>query len=124
MRHSRERGSSNATITSNAEEEEEDYNIYSLKLLPLTLYQYNIHQKRITIIYIKFFTTAISMAKKKNLCLPQTACDEPSNQHEDRSSSGPEDDLLDRKRRHTPPERHFTCHFLFLPLDTSPDSQS
>ena len=47
--------SSKATITSNAEEgeEKEDYNIYSLKLLSLTLYQYNIHQKRITIIYIK-----------------------------------------------------------------------
>ena len=48
------------------------YNMYSLKLLLLTLYQYNIHQKRITIIYIKIFTTAISMAKKKkNLCLPK-----------------------------------------------------
>ena len=42
----------------------------------------------------------------------------------DRSSGGPEDKLLDRQRRHTPTERHFTCHFLFLPLDTSPDSQS
>ena len=32
------------------------YNMYSLKLLPLTLYQYNIHQKRITIIYIKILS--------------------------------------------------------------------
>ena len=48
------------------------YNMYSLKLLPLTLYQYNVHQKRITMIYIKIFTTAISMAKKKKkLCLPK-----------------------------------------------------
>ena len=29
------------------------------------------HQNRITVIYIKIFTTAISMAKKKNLCLPK-----------------------------------------------------
>ena len=48
------------------------YNIYSLKLLPLTLYKYNVHQKRITIIYIKIFTIAISTVKnKKNLCLPK-----------------------------------------------------
>ena len=35
--------------------------------------QYNIHHKRITIIYIKIFPTAISMAKKKKkkLCLPK-----------------------------------------------------
>ena len=56
--------------------------------------------------------------------LTHTACDEPSNEHEDRSSGGPEDKLLDRQRRHTPPERHFTCHFIFLQLDTSSDSQS
>ena len=56
--------------------------------------------------------------------LTQTACDEPSNEHEDGSSGGPEDKLLDRQRRHSPPERHFTCHLLFLRLDTSPDSQS
>ena len=48
------------------------YNIYSLKLLPLTLYQRSIQQKRITIIYIKkIITTAISTAKKKNVCLPK-----------------------------------------------------
>ena len=29
------------------------------------------HQNRITEIYIKIFTTAVSMAKKKNLCLPK-----------------------------------------------------
>ena len=29
------------------------------------------HQNRITVVYIKIFTTAISMAKKKNLCLPK-----------------------------------------------------
>ena len=52
------------------------------------------------------------------------ACDGHSNEHEDGSSGGPEDKLLDRQRRHTPPERHFTCHLLFLRLDTSPDSQS
>ena len=56
--------------------------------------------------------------------LTQTACDEPSKEHEDGSSCGPEDNLFDRQRRHTPPERRFTCHFLFLLLDTSPDSQS
>ena len=41
-----------------------------------------------------------------------------------RSSGGPEDDLLDKQRRHKPPERQFTCHLLFLPPDTSPGSQS
>ena len=70
------------------------------------------------------FTTAISTAKKKEFMLTQTACDEPSNKHEDGSYGGPKDSLLDRQKRHTPPERHFTCHFLFLPLDTSSDSQS
>ena len=29
------------------------------------------HQNRITVVYIQIFTTAISMAKKKNLCLPK-----------------------------------------------------
>ena len=88
-----------ATITLNAEEEE-DYNSYSLKLLPLKLYQYNIHQKMITIIYIKICTTAISTAKKnKNLCLPKRLVTiEPSNEHEDGSSGGHENNLLDRQR--------------------------
>ena len=99
------------------------YNIYSLKLLPLTLYQQNIHQKRITIIYIKYLQLQFSTAKKE-MMLTQTACDEPSNEHEDGSSGGLEDNLLDRQRRHTSPQRHFTSHFLLLPLDTSPDSQS
>ena len=61
----------NATITSNAEEEE-DFNIYSLKLLPLTLYQYNIHQKRITInVHKNSLQLQFPRLREKNLCLPK-----------------------------------------------------
>ena len=49
-----------------------------------------------------------------------------------RSSGGPEDKLRQTRRRkpprqtrrHKPPKRQFTCHLLFLPPDTSLDSQS
>ena len=84
------------------------HNSYILKLRRLTLYQYNVH-------------------KKKKICLPNY----PNGLW--RAFKGAwgrvvrwpwRQPTLGRQRRHTPPERHITCHFLFLPLDNNPDSQS
>ena len=44
------------------------HNIYSLKLLPLTSYQYNIHQKRITINVHKKFLQLQFQQLRKRIC--------------------------------------------------------
>ena len=92
------------------------HNIYSLKLLPLTLYQHSIQQKRITIIDIKknqfqrlrerwiytypnglWWESLSGMSDK----LARTGW--PSNEREDGSSDGPDSQGARRTYRATPP---------------------